>query len=101
MPVLFFCSFSVYFSDERWMSDYEYFKEGTLESWQKMYGTPMKNIPISKIPCGGCGAFLQCQVCDTKLNLRVYLHGIFTTTFSFFFFFQFSVGASYSRLSSK
>lgn len=45
-----------------WMTDYEQYNEAfTDESWEKNYGTPNINIPVSKIPCGGCGALLHCQ----------------------------------------
>lgn len=27
------------------------------------YGTADEDVPISNIPCGGCGALLHCQVC--------------------------------------
>ncbi|GAB6024910.1 hypothetical protein CHUAL_010015 [Chamberlinius hualienensis] len=29
--------------------------------WKIFYGTPNSTIPITKIPCGGCGAYLHCQ----------------------------------------
>ncbi|KAK0089904.1 hypothetical protein PV326_004329 [Microctonus aethiopoides] len=47
---------------EDWMNDYEQFKDVTEdESWESYYGTSNPNVPVSSIPCGGCGALLQCQ----------------------------------------
>jgi hypothetical protein len=50
-----------------WMSDYECYDESedVLENskpWEVNYGTPDVNIPLSDVPCGGCGAVLHCQV---------------------------------------
>nr|CAD7409495.1 unnamed protein product [Timema poppensis] len=55
--------------DERgpmsWMADYEHFDDAQLfdvsESVQSNYGTPNRSIPVSSVPCGGCGALLHCQ----------------------------------------
>nr|CAD7426674.1 unnamed protein product [Timema monikensis] len=55
--------------DERgpmsWMADYEHFDDAQLfdvsESVQSNYGTPDRSIPVSSVPCGGCGALLHCQ----------------------------------------
>lgn len=50
------------------MSDYEVYEEedaGDTEEIGKpesIYGTPDPNVLPSKIPCGGCGAHLHCQV---------------------------------------
>lgn len=43
-----------------WMHDYEYYDESAEEQSDSMYGTPNPKIPISKVPCGGCGALLHC-----------------------------------------
>jgi hypothetical protein len=50
-----------------WMSDYECYDESEdmLENpkpWKLNYGTPDVNVPLSDVPCGGCGAVLHCQV---------------------------------------
>ncbi|XP_025423199.1 nitric oxide-associated protein 1 [Sipha flava] len=53
--------------NKNWMSDYECYEERNLEeennipSWTSKYGTPDPSINISHVPCGGCGALLQCQ----------------------------------------
>lgn len=46
----------------KWMQDYENFEddEGDGLDFSK-YGTPSLAIPMSKTPCGGCGALLHCQ----------------------------------------
>ncbi|XP_053682391.1 nitric oxide-associated protein 1 [Sabethes cyaneus] len=44
----------------QWMSDYEYYEENENDDRTSFYGTPDPNQPVSKIPCGGCGALLQC-----------------------------------------
>uniref|UniRef100_A0A1B6D2K2 G domain-containing protein n=1 Tax=Clastoptera arizonana TaxID=38151 RepID=A0A1B6D2K2_9HEMI len=53
-----------------WMDDYEHYKGNInndldFEKQQKQnfnnFGSSNKRIPISKTPCGGCGAFLHCQ----------------------------------------
>lgn len=54
-------------SVSNWMSDYECYDESedVLESprpWELNYGTPDMNVPLSDVPCGGCGAVLHCQV---------------------------------------
>ncbi|XP_059611861.1 nitric oxide-associated protein 1 [Phlebotomus argentipes] len=41
-----------------WLQDYEYFDED--ENTDVKYGTPDPSVPISKVPCSGCGAQLQC-----------------------------------------
>lgn len=30
--------------------------------WKLNYGTSDPNVPVSQVPCGGCGALLHCQV---------------------------------------
>lgn len=51
---------------KRWMSDYEVYEEeeesDEVEYPNAFYGSPDPNILPSKIPCGGCGAHLHCQV---------------------------------------
>jgi hypothetical protein len=59
-------------SVSNWMSDYECYDEGgdvfeNTKSWDLNYGTPDINIPISDVPCGGCGAMLHCQVSFCKI----------------------------------
>lgn len=54
-------------SVSNWMSDYECYDESedVLENrrpWELNYGTPDMNVPLSDVPCGGCGAVLHCQV---------------------------------------
>ncbi|XP_063217346.1 nitric oxide-associated protein 1 [Bacillus rossius redtenbacheri] len=47
-----------------WMADYEQFDESSLsdvEHWRSNYGTPDRSVPVSTVPCGGCGALLHCQ----------------------------------------
>lgn len=49
-----------------WMKDYETYKEAEhdedeIPSWKTNYGTSDPNIPVSDVPCGGCGALLHCQ----------------------------------------
>ncbi|CAG7831862.1 unnamed protein product, partial [Allacma fusca] len=36
-------------------------EQADSKTWIHDYGTPNPNIPASEIPCGGCGALLQCQ----------------------------------------
>lgn len=43
-----------------WMSDYEYYDEDEDDDRKSFYGTPDPREPVSNIPCGGCGALLQC-----------------------------------------
>ena len=31
------------------------------EEWIQQYGLPDPSVPASKVPCGGCGAYLHCQ----------------------------------------
>jgi hypothetical protein len=54
-------------SVSNWLSDYECYAENddVLENprpWEVNYGTPDMNVPLSNVPCGGCGAMLHCQV---------------------------------------
>ncbi|KAH0550783.1 nitric oxide-associated protein 1 [Cotesia glomerata] len=45
-----------------WMRDYEQFNDSKIDdSWQSCYGTSNPGVPVSSIPCGGCGALLHCQ----------------------------------------
>jgi hypothetical protein len=54
-------------SVSNWMSDYECYNESDAvfenpRPWELNYGTPDMDVPISDVPCGGCGAVLHCQV---------------------------------------
>lgn len=42
-----------------WMNDYDIFDD-TESSTHSQFGTPDPSVPVSKIPCYGCGALLQC-----------------------------------------
>ncbi|XP_043280140.1 nitric oxide-associated protein 1 [Venturia canescens] len=44
-----------------WMTHYEQFNDLEENDSSTFYGTPNKSIPVSSIPCGGCGALLHCQ----------------------------------------
>ncbi|KAL1132191.1 hypothetical protein AAG570_010148 [Ranatra chinensis] len=49
-----------------WMNDYEKYSDVDLDAqeldgWQLDYGTSDISVPVSKVPCGGCGALLHCQ----------------------------------------
>lgn len=46
-----------------WMTDYEQYADSgdPDESWKANYGTPKPNVPVSDVPCGGCGALLHCK----------------------------------------
>lgn len=50
--------------DERlpknWLKDYELYDE-TEEEIESKYGTPDPNVPVSDVPCSGCGALLHCK----------------------------------------
>lgn len=61
-------------SINKWMTNYEYFDDTKLsntedgsddedegDTWCKNYGTPDPTLPISQVPCGGCGALLHCN----------------------------------------
>ncbi|XP_037949551.1 nitric oxide-associated protein 1 [Teleopsis dalmanni] len=41
-----------------WMNDYEFYSDVGSNN---RHGTEDSKIPPSKVPCGGCGAFLQCS----------------------------------------
>lgn len=43
-----------------WMQDYEYYNEAELEM-RSINGTPNPVLPVSDVPCGGCGALLHCK----------------------------------------
>lgn len=42
-----------------WMNDYDIFDDSKC-STHTQFGTPDPSVPVSKIPCYGCGALLQC-----------------------------------------
>lgn len=42
-----------------WMNDYEIFDDSEF-STHPQFGTPDPSVPVSKIPCYGCGALLHC-----------------------------------------
>ncbi|XP_014254935.1 nitric oxide-associated protein 1 [Cimex lectularius] len=51
---------------KKWMNDYEQYtldetEETDFGDWNLNYGTCNPNVPVSKVPCGGCGAYLHCQ----------------------------------------
>lgn len=50
--------------DERvpknWLKDYELYDESE-EEIESTYGTPDQNVPVSDVPCSGCGALLHCK----------------------------------------
>lgn len=43
-----------------WLQDYELYDE-TEDEIESTYGTPNPTIPVSEVPCGGCGALLHCK----------------------------------------
>ncbi|XP_063696997.1 nitric oxide-associated protein 1 [Culicoides brevitarsis] len=46
---------------KEWMRDYEFYDEDEEDLGHlSEYGTPNPAIPISRVPCGGCGAHLHC-----------------------------------------
>lgn len=48
-------------SSTSWMNDYEsYDDDADNQPNVGVYGTPDPSVPVSKIPCHGCGALLQC-----------------------------------------
>lgn len=47
-----------------WMNDYEIFDDSEFDT-HSQFGTPDPSVPVSKIPCYGCGALLHCA--DTGL----------------------------------
>ncbi|XP_034941058.1 nitric oxide-associated protein 1 [Chelonus insularis] len=44
---------------QNWMADYEHHNDSMVSD--SYFGTPNQKIPVSSIPCGGCGALLHCQ----------------------------------------
>lgn len=49
---------------QNWLQDYELYNEADDEL-ESIYGTPNSNVPVSNVPCGGCGALLHCK--DTSI----------------------------------
>lgn len=45
---------------KNWLQDYELYDEAESEM-QSTYGTADPTVPVSKIPCSGCGAHLHCK----------------------------------------
>lgn len=45
---------------KNWLQDYELYDESENET-ESTYGTPDPNIPVSSVPCSGCGAHLHCK----------------------------------------
>lgn len=45
---------------KNWLQDYELYDEAD-EEMETTYGTPNPQIPISEVPCSGCGALLHCK----------------------------------------
>lgn len=45
---------------QNWLKDYDLYDESE-EELQSTYGTPDPNVPVSQIPCSGCGAHLHCK----------------------------------------
>lgn len=43
-----------------WLQDYELYDE-TEDEIESTYGTPNPTVPVSEVPCGGCGALLHCK----------------------------------------
>ena len=43
-----------------WLQDYELYDESESEL-QSTYGTPDPRVPVSEVPCSGCGAHLHCK----------------------------------------
>lgn len=67
-------------NQKNWMSYYENFIEEVDEDETDItdvepskddinYGTPDRQYPVSDTPCGGCGAYLHCQVSVTSVLL--------------------------------
>lgn len=46
-----------------WMNDYDIFDDSEFNT-HPQFGTPDPSEPVSKIPCYGCGALLQCADCS-------------------------------------
>lgn len=49
---------------KNWLQDYELYNEAE-EELESTYGTPNPKIPVSIVPCCGCGAHLHCK--DTSI----------------------------------
>lgn len=45
---------------KNWLQDYELYDESENEM-QSTYGTANPDIPVSEVPCSGCGALLHCK----------------------------------------
>lgn len=45
---------------KNWLQDYELYDESESEI-QSTYGTPNPKVPVSEVPCNGCGAHLHCK----------------------------------------
>lgn len=43
-----------------WLQDYELYDE-SAEEMESTYGTPDPRVPVSDVPCSGCGAHLHCK----------------------------------------
>lgn len=43
-----------------WLKDYELYDESE-DDIESTYGTPDVSVPVSDIPCGGCGALIHCK----------------------------------------
>ncbi|CAG9765905.1 unnamed protein product [Ceutorhynchus assimilis] len=56
-------------NNENWMTHYENYEQDLIydesDNSEVNYGTPDPKCPMSKKPCGGCGAHLHCQ--DTAI----------------------------------
>ncbi|KAG4075871.1 hypothetical protein HA402_003697 [Bradysia odoriphaga] len=42
-----------------WMNDYDIYDDSESEA-HSQFGTPDPSVPVSKVPCYGCGSLLQC-----------------------------------------
>lgn len=58
---------SVIADKRNWMQDYESYRESSVDEDDNdddnsapIYGTPDPSVPVSRIPCHGCGSLLQC-----------------------------------------
>lgn len=45
---------------KNWLRDYDLYDEAE-EEMTSTYGTPDPNVPVSDVPCSGCGALLHCK----------------------------------------
>lgn len=62
----------------QWMTDYENFDDNLQSddynyNWKVNYGTPDPQVPVSNVPCHGCGALLHCQV-NILLELKFFTY---------------------------